>query len=67
MFFSTDIIVYEEIPRKPDGSGGGFIKHNFGKETLCGTCKNVAFAEEDYEDLFSDRWVKPCETGKYSE
>jgi len=63
-FISTDIVVYEEIPRK---KGGGFIRHNFGKETLCASCRNLAFAEDDYESLFSDSWVKPCENGKYVE
>lgn len=63
-FFPADIIVFEEIPLE---KGGGFIRHNFGKETLCSCCRNLAFAEDDYESLFGDRWVKPTENGKYIE
>lgn len=64
MYTPSDVIIIEEIPLS---KGGGFIKHNFGLDVLCTECKNAAFAEDDYEEMFEDKWVKPCKFEKYRE
>lgn len=63
MYIPTDVIIIEERPLEE----GGPILHNYGPDVLCADCKSAAFAEEDYEDMFEDKWVKPCKFEKYSE
>ena len=63
-YVPSDVIIMEEIP---PSKGGGFIYHNYGIDVVCGRCRNAAFSEDDYDEMFSESWVKPCETGKYSE
>lgn len=64
MYIPSDIIVIEEIPIE---KGGGFVHHNFGKDDVCSDCRSAAFADDDYEDMFEDKWVKPIKYEKYRE
>jgi hypothetical protein len=63
MFIPSDVIVIEERSIED----GGHIMHNFGLDFVCAECKNAAFSDEDYEDMFEDKWVKPCKFQKYVE
>jgi hypothetical protein len=63
MHTPSDVIVIEERPLDQ----GGYIFHNFGLDVLCANCRAAAFSEDDYEEMFEDRWVKPCKFEKYSE
>lgn len=64
MHWPSDVIIIEEIPKE---KGGGFIHHNYGLDVLCGSCRNAAFCEEDYDDMFEERWVKPVQSAQYRE
>lgn len=64
MHIPSDVIIIEEIPKE---DGGGFIHHNFGLDVLCSKCRSLAFADDDYDEMFEEKWVKPIKNEKYSE
>lgn len=64
MHIPSDVTIIEEIPRE---KGGGFIYHNFGEDVVCSDCRHIAFSDDDYDEMFEDRWVKPIKFEKYYE
>lgn len=63
-FIPSDVLITEEIPRE---KGGGFIYHNFGPDVVCSVCRGLAFAEDDYHEMFEETWVKPVKSVQYRE
>lgn len=64
MHTPSDVIITEEVPLE---EGGGFIQHNYGWDLICSKCRSLAFAEDDYDEMFSETWVKPVKFEKYRE
>lgn len=60
-FIANHVYIVEDNP------DGGYISTKYGIEECCSECKNSTLSDMDYEDLFSDRWVKPVNYAKYSE